>query len=175
MPYLTEDVKKFIFPYDILLKKSKESNKTLYRHYFNYHVMHEDQLANNFQKDLYEFSKLPPKKIFEERLAFEKVIFKNKDGLHDFLNTDEVYLGITSDISPTLISMLNLIFKAIDLADTDGLLDILDDFKALVIEGKNLEKDFILILKIFNLEKVFREDMKNRIFKNYTKVLEQVQ
>jgi hypothetical protein len=118
MSLLHVDIKKFVFPHDVFLndKAKDKKRRTIYRHYYNYRYSsgenQEDTGPDNFVHENFV-----TRDVFEQRAIFERVIIKDKESFLNYVVSNETYLGIVSELGPTIRTLVNLAFSSFESKD----------------------------------------------------------
>jgi hypothetical protein len=173
MSLLHVDIKKFVFPHDVFLndKAKDKKRRTIYRHYYNYRYSsgenQEDTGPDNFVHENFV-----TRDVFEQRAIFERVIIKDKESFLNYVVSNETYLGIVSELGPTIRTLVNLAFSSFESKDLKKCQVLIKDLKH-ILNVTPITSDPILSQKIVAFENFVGETCaKDRDeWVNFTKVL----
>lgn len=173
MTFLHIDIKKFIFPHDVFLNEHAKDKKrrTIYRHYYNYAYSSGESQEEKI-KDNFIYENFDAKDIFEQRTIFERLIVKERDAFLNYLVSNETYLGIVSELGPTIRTLVNLAFSSFEAKDLNKCDLLIKDLKH-ILNVTPITSDPILAQKIVAFENFVGETyVKDKDeWVNFTKVL----
>jgi hypothetical protein len=173
MPILNIDIKKFIFPHDVFLNEHAKDKKrrTIYRHYYNYGYS-SGESQEGATKDNFYYENFDTKDIFEQRTIFERLVVKERESFMNYLVNNETYLGIVSDLGPTIRTLVNLAFSSFEAKDLNKCNMLIKDLKH-ILNVTPITSDPILAQKILAFENFVEETcVKDKDeWVNFTKVL----
>lgn len=167
VPYLNEEIKKFIFPNEIILNQSLKKTTMIYRHYINYTILMKDNIFIETLADAFDIEKLQKKEIFLERKYIKKTITHDHDSLVNLIISDDSYIEIISGLHPTLRTLVNIAYHSLQISDFDKCLDTIKDIRNLNILPS--ETDPVMAKKIEKFEKYVDNILVYKSGTNYTK------
>ncbi len=158
---VNEQNKKYCFPFEIVLNKSKKatSTKIIYRHFFNSSHYRIDDLNESFYLDNFNLENFNTENIHKQRFNFEKHFTREEDKslFENLLISDETYIKIISEFNPSIHTALKLVYDFYMQKNFKRCFGIIKDLKD-ILKSSQVVPDSHLIIQIEKLEKILNKN-----------------